>query len=169
MLENPTTNPTTWVAVSFVIFIGLVWWKGRAAISQSLSAKIADIRSEIESAEQLRLSAKEALAQASRQQKEATEKAEEIRAHAKEDVAQLKKTMAKRLKDVTERHKSQASEAIARAERDALASLRSELAMLSVDAARDLIARDLQKGPDPLIGPTIAKGLSQLSQQQSDH
>ena len=165
MLENPTT----WVAVSFVIFIGLVWWKGRAGISQSLSAKIADIRAEIESAEQLRLSAKEALSQASRQQKEATEQAEDIRTHAREDVAQLKKTMARRLKEVTERHKNQASESIARAERDAIASLRAELALLSVEAARDLISKDLQKGPDPMIAPVIAKGLSKLASGKSDH
>jgi F-type H+-transporting ATPase subunit b len=71
-------DPTAWVAVAFVLFVIAVFKPAKKAILGGLDAKIAEIRGQVEEAQQLREEAQALLATYQRQQREALQEAEDI-------------------------------------------------------------------------------------------
>lgn len=118
-------DAAAWVALSFVIFALVMWFKARKAILGVLDAKIAVIRNEIETAQNLRLEAKKLLEDYERRYFEAAREAEhvvkaaekqaiEIRKQAELDLAELIHHREKQLQARMERMKQTAKEDIQR-------------------------------------------------------
>ncbi|MCR9221543.1 MAG: F0F1 ATP synthase subunit B [Alphaproteobacteria bacterium] len=153
-------NTTFWVAVSFVGFVALVYWKGRPAIRGAVYGRIERIRSEIEQAEELKDEANKRLADAKKLQRDAQEQAEQIVENAKKEADAMKKEAQSRLKEQIKRREQQAEDKIAQAEGNAIREVRAKAVDLAVEAARGVIAEHMK-------GPAGAKAMDEAVQSVS--
>lgn len=93
-------DPTFWVAVAFVIFIGLMYWKARKPVLDGLDARADRIKSELDEAQRLREEAQKALAEYKRKQRDAAKEAEDMLANAKHEAELLRNQASEDLKAV---------------------------------------------------------------------
>src|SRR3546814_8996364 len=87
-------DPTFWVAVAFVVFAGLMIWKARQPVLQSLDARAERIRAELDEAQRLREEAQKALAEYKRKQRDAAKEAEDLLASARHEADLLRRQAA---------------------------------------------------------------------------
>ena len=150
MLENPST----WVAVAFLIFVGMVLYWGLRPILRSLDARGERIRNDIRRAEQLREEAQRELSDAQRRQREAEKEAEAIIAHARTEAKRLKERAEADLERQLERREQQTREKIEQAEQQAVQEVRDKAVDIAVAATHRLVQENLseKKAGDMLDG-----------------
>jgi F-type H+-transporting ATPase subunit b len=149
-----------WVAVAFVLVVGLAFRKVFAAVTTALDARAGKIKEEIDSARKMREDAQALLAEFQRKQRDALKEAEGIIDHAKHEAERLKKEAEVSLEASIVRREKQAEERIAQAEAQALAEVRDMAVDLAMVAATKLIAEKMAPATqDSLIEESI-KGLS---------
>lgn len=145
MLEWATTtyapsDPTFWVLVSLLIFIGiLLWAKVPALGAKALDARAEAIAKELGDARRMREEAQELLATYQRRQREAEGEAEALIAQAKAEADRLRAETRQTLEERIVRRTKMAEDKIARAEKQAEAEVRAAAADLAVKAAEQLI------------------------------
>jgi F-type H+-transporting ATPase subunit b len=138
------TEPEFWVAVSFFIFLGVVFYFGvHKKIASALDARSAAIAKELAEARHLRDEAEKVLAEYRRREGEAEKEAESIIALAAKEAEMLATETRKSVKEHFDRRMKLAEEKIARAEADAVREVRSVAVDAAVAAAQSLIAKNL--------------------------
>ncbi|WP_294395574.1 F0F1 ATP synthase subunit B [uncultured Sphingomonas sp.] len=151
-------NPGGWVALSMIVVIALLIWKGAPkAIGRSLDKKIASIREQLDEASKLRAEAEALKAEYEAKAKAAHGEAAAIVAHARAEADAL---LAKGKEDtelLVQRRGRMAEDKIAAAERTAIAEVRAKAADAAAKAAAMLIAERHDTGNDrALVDRTIA-------------
>ena len=131
------------VALALILFLALVWWKGRAAIAEMLDKKIAGIRAEIDEAGRLREEAERLFAENNKLAESAADEAAAIVAQAKEEAERHQKNAIAAFEATAERRREQAEAKIAQAEAEAVRAVRAEATSVALAAARKLIAEDV--------------------------
>ena len=139
------TDPTTWVALAFVIFVALIAWKAWPGMMKGLDARAAKIKAELDEAERLRDEAQKLLADYQRKQKEALAEAEAMIRQAEEEAKRMRAKAEAELDASIKRREKQALDRIAQAEAAAAAEVRN----LAVDVAVAAAAKVLAQGQDP--------------------
>lgn len=149
-------DPTFWVLVAFVIFVGATARPISRLVTGGLDKRADKIRADLEEAENLREEAQDLLAGYQRKQRDAIEEAEAIVAHAGEEAERLAQQGAEKLEASLERRKNLALERIARAEAQAIDSVRAKTVDVALDATRDFLSHELKaKQADALIESAI--------------
>ncbi|MCB9989079.1 MAG: hypothetical protein H6868_07080 [Rhodospirillales bacterium] len=149
-------NPAVWVLISFVIFAIIAYRYGRDAFLAKLDGRIAEIRTDIETAELLRVEAQELLAQYQRKQRDAEKEAEAIMANAKDHAERIRKQAEADLSDSMARREQQLEERLHRMEQAAKQQIQAYAAELAVKAAAGIIADHMdEKSAAKLIDQTI--------------
>lgn len=133
----------TWVAVAFVIVVGLLAKPAFRSITAALDSRRDKIKDRIDEAERLCAEAKATLAAYQKKQREALKEAKEIVAHAKAEAARLSAKTAADLDDLMKRREQQALDRIDQAESEALREVRNAAIDIAVNATRALIAKSL--------------------------
>jgi len=134
----------TWVAVAFLLFVGLlIYAKVFPMLGKALDDRAANIRTELEEARKLREEAQSLLASYQRKKLEAEKEAEDIIARAEDEAGLLKTKAAKDLKDQIARRMKAVEDKISQAEADAIRDVRQSAADLAVTAARQVITASL--------------------------
>jgi F-type H+-transporting ATPase subunit b len=136
--------PTFWVAVSFVILVGLLFKPVWGFTTKALDAKIAEIQSRIEEATLLREEAQNLLAATRRKLTEAEKEGQDIVAAAREEAQKMRQRMTDDLEASLKRREKQAIDRITQAEADATSEVRAIAADLAIDATRTLLADEAQ-------------------------
>jgi F-type H+-transporting ATPase subunit b len=137
-------EPEFWVAVSFFIFLGVLFYFGvHKKLASLLDARAALISKELEEARRLRDEAEKVLADYRRKEGEAVNEAEGIIALAAKEAEMLAAETRKSVKEHFDRRMKLAEEKIARAEQDAVREVRSVAVDAAVAAARTLIVEKL--------------------------
>ena len=95
-----------WTALALIIFFGLIYWKGRSAIKQSLDTRINRIRLELEEAESLKEEALATLQDYQRKQRNAIEQADQIIAAAQAQAEHLKQEAQTKLEEILKRREA---------------------------------------------------------------
>jgi F-type H+-transporting ATPase subunit b len=131
------------VAIALVIFLALVWWKGRHAILGGLDAKIAQIRAEIDEAGRLREEAERLYAENAKKAEKADEESAAIVAQARAEAERMQTDAIANFEAQTERRREQAKAKIAQAEADAVRAVRVEATRVAMQAARGIIRDEL--------------------------
>src|SRR6185436_12594062 len=138
------STPEFWVAVSFFIFLGALFYFGvHKKIATLLDARAAQIAKELEEARRLREEAEKVLADYRRKQGEAASEADGIIALAAKEAESLAAETRKSVKEHFERRMKLAEDKIARAEAEALREVRNAAADAAVIAAQTPIAKGL--------------------------
>ncbi|MCW5724642.1 MAG: F0F1 ATP synthase subunit B [Maricaulaceae bacterium] len=152
-------DPTFWVAVGFLAFIGiLVWQKVPAIIARALDERAEKIRAELDQATKLREDAQALFADYQRKQRDAMKEAEEIVAQARTEAERIKRQAEQELKALIQRRQAQAESKIAQAEQAAIKEVRDAAAELAAGAARRIVEAELKGAKaDSLVDRAIAE------------
>jgi F-type H+-transporting ATPase subunit b len=130
-----------WVAVAFVIFLGvLVYLGAHRRVIDGIDGRQARIKAEIDEAVRLREEAKALLAEYERRGREAETEAAAIIASAKGEAERLAAEAKTKMEDFVLRRTKMAEAKIAQAEAQALADVRAAAADTSVAAAEKILA-----------------------------
>jgi F-type H+-transporting ATPase subunit b len=131
----------TWVAIAFVIFIGLALYLGaHRKVIEALDQRQARIKAELDEARRLRWEAQALLADYQRRQSEADREAEAIIAGATAEAERLATEAKARMEDFVARRTKVAEAKIAQAETQALADVRAAAADAAAAAAGKILA-----------------------------
>lgn len=139
-------DPQFWVAIAFVIFVGILVWKAKKPVLDALDGRAERIRSQLDEAQRLREEAQHMLADYQRKQRQALEEAEQILAQARSAAERHRDQAAQDLEVSVKRREQQAMDRIAQAEADALAEVRAVAVSVAVDATRKLLQESVDEG-----------------------
>jgi F-type H+-transporting ATPase subunit b len=151
-------TPEFWVAVAFLIFLGILGYVGvHKTIIDALDKRAAGIKAELDEARRLRDEAARLVAEYQRKQHEAEREAEAIVTEARAEAERVAAEARAKMEEFVLRRTKQAEAKIGQAEVQALAEVRAAAADAAVAAAeriltqsakgnvaQDLIARGIQ-------------------------
>ena len=158
-------EPEFWVAVAFVLFIGVLIYVGaHKKVTDALDHRGARIKADLDEARRLRDEAGALLAEYQRKQGEAEREAQAIVAEAKAEAVRVAGEAKAKVEDFVTRRTKMAEAKIGQAEAQALADVRAAAADAAVNAAEKIL-RDTAKGQiaDNLIAQGIADVKAKLN------
>jgi F-type H+-transporting ATPase subunit b len=133
-------NPSFWVAISFLGFVGLlIHYKVPAMVGRVLDDRAETIRAELDEARRLREEAQALLADYQKKREAAEEEAKAIVEQARREADALTSETRRSMMESLERRSRLAEEKIARAEAQALADVRSAAVDTAIAAAEQLL------------------------------
>jgi F-type H+-transporting ATPase subunit b len=151
-------EPEFWVAIAFVIFVGLMVWKARKAFTGPLDQRAETIRRQIDEAEKLRREAQDLLADYRHRQSEAYKEAEGIIAQAKAEAERMTVKAHADLETAIKLRERQALDRIAHVEAQAAADVRNAAVEAAIGATRQLLKERLAAGQGgELVDQAIAE------------
>jgi len=155
----------TWVAVAFVIFVGvLIYFGVDKLLVNALDQRSARIRGELDEARRLKDEAAALLAEYRRKQQTAEREAAEIVAGAKAEAERLAAEAKTRMDEFVARRTRMAETKIAQAEAQALADVRAAAADAAVAAAEKILTQTVKGSvADDLVSKGIAELRSKLN------
>jgi len=134
-----------WVAVAFVLFVGVLLRFGWARGIATLDKRAANIKNELDEAIRLREEAQELLASYQRKQRDAEKEAADIIAHAEAEAGRLRAEAEEELAATVSRRTDAALAKISQVEAQALAQVREKAVDMAVSAARKMLADNLDE------------------------
>ena len=139
-------SPEFWVAIGFVILIGVMaWLKVGKMIGSALDARADKIKASLDEAAELREEAQHVLAEYQRKQRDAVKEMEEMLVRARDESKHLAEEAAQNLGRAMERREEMARDKIAQAEAEALQEVREIAVDVALAAARKLITDGLDE------------------------
>src|SRR3990170_4319301 len=159
------SEPEFWVAVSFFLFVGLVFYFGlNKKVAAALDARADQIAKELAEARHWREEAETVLADYRKKQGDAVAEAQSIIDLAAREAATLAAETRRSIKEQFERRIRLAEEKIGRAETDALREVRAAAIDAAVAAAQELIAAKLTpETADKLLARSVEAVKSKLN------
>ncbi len=158
-------EPEFWVAVSFFLFLGGMFYLGvHKKLATALDARAAMIAKELEEARHLKDEAEKLLADYRRKQGEAEREVQDIIRLAATEAEALAAETRRSLHEQFERRTKLAEEKIGRAEADALREVRSAAVDAAVAAAQIVIAEKLT--PE-VADKLVAQGIDALKSKMN--
>lgn len=145
MLEQLAHDTNLWVLFSFILFVVVAYKLGAKHVTGGLDARISEIRTEIATAEALRVEAQELLTQYQQKQRDAETEAAAMVANAQAQVDTIRKAAEAELEESAARREAQLTERLKRIEDKAMADIQNHAAAMAVEAARQIIAQSMDE------------------------
>jgi F-type H+-transporting ATPase subunit b len=156
-------EPETWVAIAFVILMGVFAWLGiHRTVLTALDHRADRIRGELDDARRLKEEAAKVLAEYKAKRATAEREAEEIVANARAEAERIAAEAKTKMEDFVARRTKTAEGKIALAEAQALADVRAAAADAAVQAASTILSQSV-KGS--LADDLLAKGIAEVRQK----
>ena len=157
MEESFLSHPTFWVAIAFLLFVGLTYKKIAGFFLRALDERSAKIAAELDQARALREQAETLLAEYRKKQEEYLNEAEAMLEKARQDAGMLRKQLETELKESLESRRKQALDKIAREEERAVQEVRSNVVDIALATARAVISTHVGKlSQDDLVKLAMA-------------
>jgi F-type H+-transporting ATPase subunit b len=145
MLHELVSGHEFWVAIAFIIAVGVLVYKAGPSITAALDARAAKIKAELDEAQRLREDAQRTLADYQRKQRDALKEAEQIVALSKVDAERVAAHLLQNLEAALQLRRKAAVEKIERAEASALTEVRAVMADFVIAETRWLLVEQLGK------------------------
>jgi len=156
-------DPETWVAVAFVILMGLFAYLGvHRTLLKALDNRSERIRSELAEAKRLKEEAAKVLADYKSRRASAEREAEEIVTSAKAEAERIAAEAKAKMEDFVARRTKSAESKIALAEAQALADVRAAAADAAVQAAATVLSQTVKGSVGEDL---VAKGIAEVSRK----
>jgi len=153
-------EPETWVAIAFVIFVGILIKFGVPnLLFKALDDRSARIRAELDQALKLRREAEGVLAEYRRKQSEAEKVAESIILNARGEADRMAAEAKAKVEEFIARRTKMAETKIAQAEAQALADVRAAAADAAIAAAESILVKTTR---GPAAETLITQGIGEL-------
>jgi F-type H+-transporting ATPase subunit b len=159
------SEPEFWVAVAFVILMGVLGYVGvHRTVLKALDNRAARIKAELDEARRLKDEASKLLAEYKTRQSKAEAEAQEIIASAKAEAERIAVEAKAKLEDFVARRTKTAESKIALAEAQALADVRAAAANAAVTAASAILSQSVKGSvADDLLTKGIAEVRAKLN------
>ena len=146
-----------WVAVSFVLFIALVFRPVKRLMSGGLDKRSEAIRKELDEAVALKEEAQALLASYQRKHRKAEKEAQAIIEHAEEQARRIVKESRKHVEEDVKKRTELALQKIAQAEKAVIKEIRDNAVDITVAATQMLITEHLDKeGAEDLVATAVS-------------
>ena len=156
-------EPEFWVAVAFVILMGVFVYFGiHRTVLTTLDHRSNRIRAELDDARRLKDEAAKLLAEYKARHATAEREAEDIIASAKAEAERIASEAKTKMEDFVARRTRTAENKIALAEAQALADVRAAAANAAVTAASTILSQTV-KGP--IAEDLLAKGITEVREK----
>ena len=157
------TQPEFWVAVAFVILMGLFGYAGvHRTVLRTLDRRSERIKANLDEARRLKEEAEKVLSEYKSRRAAAEHEAEDIVATAKTEAERIAAEGKARMEEFVARRTKTAESKIALAETQALADVRAAAAEAAVAAASSILAQTV-KGE--VADDLLAKGITEVRQK----
>ncbi len=154
MLETPAF----WVAVAFLILVGLIAKPAGKAVLKALDTRTERIRATLDDATKLREEAQHLLADYQRKQRDAAKEIDDLVASAQAEAKNLADEATAKMEEALRRREQLARDKIAQAEAEALQQVRDTAIDLAIAATRRLMAERLdEQAAARLVDDAIAE------------
>ena len=156
-------DPETWVAIAFVVLMGVFAWLGvHRTVLTALDHRADRIKGELDDARRLKEEAAKVLAEYKAKRATAEREADEIVSNAKAEAERIAADAKAKMEDFVARRTKTAESKIALAEAQALADVRAAAADAAVQAASTILSQSV-KGS--LADDLLAKGIAEVRQK----
>jgi F-type H+-transporting ATPase subunit b len=156
-------DPETWVAIAFVILMGVFAWLGvHRTMFTALDHRAERIKAELDDARRLKDEAAKVLAEYKARRASAEREAEDIIANAKTEAERIAADARAKMEDFVARRTKTAEGKIALAEAQAVADVRAAAAEAAVTAATAILSQSV-KGQ--VADDLLAKGIAEVRQK----
>jgi F-type H+-transporting ATPase subunit b len=151
------TDPETWVAISFLLFAGLLIYFGvPGKVAKSLDSRSSAIARELEEARRLRQEAEQILADYKRKAENAQTEAQAILAQAEREAAAYAKEARTAFDEAVARRLNVAEQKIKLEEEKARKQIRAQAAELAIAAAEQLLEQKVSgKTAEDMIAASL--------------
>jgi len=157
------TEAETWVAVAFVILMGVFVYVGvPRTVTQALDHRRDRIKAELDDARRLKEEAAKLLAEYKARGAQAEKEAQDIIASAKAEAERIAAEAKTKMEDFVARRTKTAESKIALAEAQALADVRAAAADAAVNAASTILSQSV-KGQ--IADDLLAKGIAEVREK----
>jgi F-type H+-transporting ATPase subunit b len=154
------TQPETWVAIAFVILMGVFAWLGvHRTVLTALDHRAQRIKAELDDARRLKDEAAKLLADYQARRASAEREAQEIVTNARAEAERIAAEAKTRIEEFVARRTKTAENKIALAEAQALADVRAAAAEAAVAAASTVLSQSV-KGS--VADDLLAKGIAEV-------
>jgi F-type H+-transporting ATPase subunit b len=156
-------DPETWVAIAFVILMGVFAWLGvHRTMFTALDHRSERIRAELDDARRLKDEAAKVLAEYKARRASAEREAEDIVTNARAEAERIAADAKTKMEDFVARRTKTAESKIALAEAQAVADVRAAAAEAAVTAATTILSQSV-KGQ--VADDLLAKGIAEVRQK----
>jgi len=153
-------EPEFWVAVAFVIFVGVLIYVGvPKLVTKALDDRARRVQDELDEARRLKEEAQKLLAEYQAKRRRADDEAAAIVAGAKADAERFAMEAKAKMEEFVARRAKMAETKIAQAEAQAVADVRAAAADAAVSAAEKILS-DSVKGK--LADDLVTRGISEV-------
>jgi len=152
-------DETAWVAIAFVIFIGLVWRKASKAIRVILDSRTLLIEKELKEAKSLKEEALEELRKSLQSQKNISDEAEQIIRDAKDAAKKIREDANVSCSEIIKRREEQAKQKIMALETEAVNNIKKITGSIIIESSKIFIEANLDKKENNNI---ISKSSNQI-------
>jgi len=158
-------EPETWVAIAFVILMGLFAYLGiHKTVLKALDHRAERIKAELDDARRLKDEATKLLAEYKAKRSSAEHEAAEIISNAKAEAERIAAEAKTKMEDFVARRTKTAEGKIALAEAQAIADVRSAAANAAVAAASTILSQSVKGSvADDLLSKGIAEVRAKLN------
>src|SRR5689334_6093338 len=154
------TQPETWVAIAFIILMGVFAWLGvHRTVLTALDHRAQRIKAELDDARRLKDEAAKLLADYQARRASAEREAQEIVTNARSEAERIAAEAKARMEDFVARRTKTAENKIALAEAQAVADVRAAAAEAAVAAASTVLSQSV-KGQ--VADDLLAKGIAEV-------
>jgi len=154
------TQPETWVAIAFVILMGVFAWLGvHRTVLTALDHRAQRIKAELDDARRLKEEAAKLLADYQARRASAEREAQEIVTNARAEAERIAAEAKTRMEDFVARRTKTAENKIALAEAQALADVRAAAAEAAVAAASTVLSQSVTGS---VADDLLAKGIAEV-------
>jgi len=152
-------DETAWVAIAFVIFIGLVWRKASKAITGILDSRSLLIENELKEAKSLKEEALEELRKSLQSQKNISNEAEQIIKNAQDAAKKIREDANVSCSEIIKRREEQAKQKIMALETEAVNNIKKITGSIIIESSKVFIESNLDKKENNNI---ISKSSNQI-------
>lgn len=152
-------DETAWVAIAFVIFIGLVWRKASKAITGILDSRSLLIENELKEAKSLKEEALEELRKSLQSQKNISNEAEQIIKDAQDAAKKIREDTNVICSEIIKRREEQAKQKIMALETEAVNNIKKITGSIIIESSKVFIESNLDKKENNNI---ISKSSNQI-------
>ena len=138
-------DETAWVAIAFVIFIGLVWRKASKAITGILDSRSLLIENELKEAKSLKEEALEELRKSLHSQKNISNEAEQIIKDAQDAAKKIREDANVSCSEIIKRREEQAKQKIMALETEAVNNIKKITGSIIIESSKVFIESNLDK------------------------
>ena len=138
-------DPQFWVAVSFILFIAVIFNPVRKILASSLDAQINDIKNKLDEVENLKNEAQKALDEIKDREAKVEKEIQNLKSESEKRIAELKDISSTKLTDQIEKRKILANNKIEQLVRDTNNSLKNYITSVAIETTRNVLLQNLSK------------------------